>query len=280
MTVRKQKWIGIRAEKKVKGSPLNPNAAVAARYDGKLRALIIRMTREVQDALSKLYSTEAASEYFAMDASVASQARILTNELAERFNGLFGDVAKEMAEEMTDEAAAASESSLKVSLKQMTNGLTLKTDILSGELKEIVTATVAENVALIKTIPAQYMAGVQGAVMRSITTGRGLADLVPYLQDHAGATLKRARLIANDQTRKAFNNINRGRLEKLGVKQFEWLHSAGGQHPRKEHIAMSGKVYSFSDLPVIDSKTGERGIPGQLVNCRCRMIPVLNFDEW
>lgn len=279
MTVRKQKWIGRKSDKLVKGSPLNPSAAVSARYQGKLQALITRMTHATQDALAKLYRTDAAVEYFAMDASVASQARIVMNELAERFEGLFGEAAKEMAEDMTAETAAASESALKMSLKQMTNGLTLKTDMLTGELKEIVTATVAENVALIKTIPAQYMAGVQGAVMRSITTGQGLADLVPYLQDHAGATQRRARLIAHDQTRKVFNNINRGRLEKLGVKQFEWLHSAGGQHPRKEHVAMSGKVYSFSDLPVIDSKTGERGIPGQLVSCRCRMIPVLNFES-
>ena len=46
-----------------------------------------------------------------------------------------------------------------------------------------------ENVGLIKSIPAQYLNGVQGAVMRSITTGNGMQDLVPYLQKHKGITL-------------------------------------------------------------------------------------------
>jgi hypothetical protein len=35
---------------------------------------------------------------------------------------------------------------------------------------------VTENVGLIKSIPTQYLGGVQGAVMRSITTGNGMQD--------------------------------------------------------------------------------------------------------
>jgi uncharacterized protein with gpF-like domain len=36
-------------------------------------------------------------------------------------------------------------------------------------------------------------------------------------------------------------------------------------------------VYSFDDLPVVDERTGETGIPGQAVNCRCTMSPVFDF---
>jgi len=68
-------------------------------------------------------------------------------------------------------------------------------------------------------------------------------------------------------------------MEKVGVKKFKWLHSGGGQKPRKDHIEMNGNIYSFDDLPVIDKRTGERGIPGQAINCRCRMAPVIEFDN-
>jgi uncharacterized protein with gpF-like domain len=30
-------------------------------------------------------------------------------------------------------------------------------------------------------------------------------------------------------------------------------------------------------LPVIDPRTGERGIPGQAINCRCVMRPLVEF---
>jgi len=40
---------------------------------------------------------------------------------------------------------------------------------------------------------------------------------------------------------------------------------------------LNGKKFSFNNLPVIDSKTGERGLPGQAFGCRCRMKPVVNI---
>jgi len=39
------------------------------------------------------------------------------------------------------------------------------------------------------------------------------------------------------------------------------------------------EIFSFDDLPVIDRRSGERGIPGQAINCRCRMAPVIEFDN-
>jgi SPP1 gp7 family putative phage head morphogenesis protein len=141
------------------------------------------------------------------------------------------------------------------------------------------TATVAENVSLIKSIPAQYMKDVAGSVFRAIQTGDGLADIVPKLAEVEGVTMRRARNIALDQTRKTYNAINRERMKAVGVKKFEWIHSGGGQHPRELHMQMDGKVYAFDDLPVIDERTGERGIPGQAVNCRCTMRPIVDFGE-
>src|SRR5262249_44803197 len=122
-----------------------------------------------------------------------------------------------------------------------------------------------------------YLNGVQQAVMRSITTGNGLKDLVPFLQKHRGITLRRARIIAEDQTRKAFSNISRIRMERVGIKEFEWLHSRGSLHPRKLHIDYSGKTFSFENPPIIEERTGERGFPGQAINCKCRMRPVVRF---
>lgn len=278
LTKRKQAWVNNFKPKQLKGLPLNPNAAAEIRYYNELRELILKMTAGTQKAIDRFFKGPHSQDYFGADASVASQARILMNALMDRFDELFGDKAKPLADDMVDDADKWSATQLKTSLKQLSGGLTLNTDILTGDLNEILSASVTENVGLIKSIPAQYLDQVQGAVMRSITTGNGLADLVPFLKNQEGVTLRRARIIAQDQTRKAFSNINFARFDKLGIKEYEWLHSAGGQKPRRLHINLSGKVFSIDKPPVIDEKTGQRGKPGDLINCRCRAIPVVKFE--
>lgn len=280
LTVRKAKWVAQRKPDVIRGNPLNPNAAVTARYYDELKWLVDLMTANVEKKLVKFFETGHVEEFFAADASTASQARIITNALAQKFNALFGANAKPMAESMVKQSAKASSTALHSSLQQLGGGLSLPTSAIKGPLTDIINATVTENVGLIKSISAEYLQGVQGAVMRSITTGSGMQDLVPYLERHKGITLRRARMIATDQTRKAFNNISKSRMENLGVTEYEWIHTGGSNEPREYHAkVLNGKIFKLSEPPVIDPKTGERGIPGQLINCRCRMRPVINLNK-
>lgn len=279
LTRRKSKWVNQRKPDVVRGDVLNNPSIAEQRYYARLLELINRMTTETESELRKFFKEPHAEEYFAQDDSVSSQARMLTNAIAKKFNGLFSTLAKSIAEAQLNRVDKASSSALHSSLSQLTGGLSLNTTSLAGPLTDILNASVTENVALIKSISQQYLSGVQGAVMRSITTGNGLADLVPFLEKHKGITDRRARMIARDQTRKAYNNLNRGRMERSGLKKFEWLHTGGSSHPRKLHQEYSGRIFSFDDLPVIDENTGERGIPGQAINCRCRMVPVLDFGD-
>lgn len=279
LTKRKTAWVAQHNPDAVRGNPLANPSIAEARYYARLREMIDRMIGDVEAELKKFFDEPHAEEYFAQDASVSSQARIIMNMLMKKYNQQFAALAKPIAETQLNRVDKASSSALHSSLQQLTGGLSLKTTSLTGPLTDVLNASITENVELIKSISQQYLSGVQDAVMRSITTGRGLADLVPYLAKHKGITDRRARMIARDQTRKAYNNLNKGRMEKVGLKKFEWLHTGGSAHPRKLHISYSRKVFSFDDPPVIDENTGERGIPGQAINCRCRMIPVLDFGD-
>lgn len=279
-TVRTIPWQGKKPSKVLKGKPLVPSAAVSLRYYWRLRGLIRRMSVETRREIKELFDSSHAKEYFAEDASIASQARILMSALSARFDDLFGTKSKTYAEDVVNESAKHSASTLKLSLAELAEGVTLKVQTFGPEMEEIVKASIAENVSLIKSIPSQYFTQVQGAVMRSITTGQGMADLVPFIKKYEGVTLNRARLIASDQTRKITGNINRAHMESVGLKKFEWLHTHGEQFPRPLHRdVLNGNVYSFANPPVIDKKTGERGFPGQLIGCKCAMVPVIDFES-
>lgn len=279
LTVRKQKWIERRQPELIKGAPLNNPSIVTGKYQSKLDAMIDRMADEVQWTLTRFFNDPTATEYFAQDASVSSQARILTNHLMRKFNDMFATQSVGLADQQANAVDKASSSALHSSLQQLSGGLSLPTTTLSGDLGDILSASITENVALIRSISQQYLQGVQGAVMRSIASGRGLHDLIPFLETHKGVTKRRAAMIAGDQTRKAYNNLNRGRMQKVGLQQFGWLHTGGSQHPRPLHVSYNQRIFNFNDLPIIDERTGERGIPGQAINCHCRMFTVLSFKD-
>lgn len=293
LTKQKSKWARSRKDVTLRGLQLNYNASQQLKYQRSLLTLVRQMTAETKKQIDKLFRGEISEEFFvqqkeaaAMDASIVNQAKKLMKSLLAKFENLFSLKSTPTAEAMLDGAKQTSKSNLHSSLKTLSGGLSLKTGVVPKGMEDVSTAIVAENVSLITSIPAQYFNDITGSVMRSITTGSGLATLIPQIKKYDGITERRAKNIALDQTRKAYNSINKQRMQAIGVKKFEWVHSGGGQHPRLSHIALSGSIYAFDNLPVINkeqvdsgSESPVRGIPGQAINCRCTMIPVIQFDD-
>ncbi len=281
LTQKKQSWAARRKPKVIAGSPLNNPSVLEAKFAANLEGMVRFMADDVRKEIERFFNKPHSEEYFdsAQDASVSSQARILTNKLMSKFNSVFADFAGRAAEIQMNAVDKASSGAVHESLKTLSGGLSLPTTGFTKEMRQILNASTIETVSLIKSISSEYLSGVQQAVVRSIAGGRGLADLVPYLEKKKGITTRRARMIAHDQTRRSFNNLNRARMEKLGCRKFRWLHTGGAAHPRPLHIKYSGQIFSFDDPPIVDEATGLRGIPGTAINCRCRMQIVLDFSD-
>lgn len=278
LTRRKQKWAGSRKPEIIRGDPLATPTSLEMRYAARLHQLVMMMAEEVESELHRFFRGETAQEYFAQDESVASQARILMNAMMGKFNQKFADISKTIAEQQVAAIGKASSSTLHRSLQKLTGGFSLKTTTLAGDVSEVATASIADNVGLIKSISQQYLTGVQGAVMRSVTTGRGLADLVPYLEKHKEITARRAKFIAQDQTRKAYSSINKARMEKIGLKKGGWLHTGGSSHPRKSHQAFNNETFDLKK-GMWDPDAKQWVWPGSLPGCRCRYFTVLEFGD-
>lgn len=264
---------------KILGKPLNYSAANKLRAHRQIAALVNQMTAITEQAIQALFAEDGAPGT-GQDEAFTGKAKRTIEGLTSRFSNLFNLGADQISDSMTADADKQSATALQGSLGAMADALTIRASLLTPAVKDTISAAAAESASLIKSIGKQYLDGVSSALFRSITTGNGLQDLVPYLQQQKGITDRRARFIAADQTRKAYSSINSQRMQALGVKKFKWMHSAGGQHPRLLHKdVLNGNIYSFDDLPVIDERTNERGIPGQLPNCKCFMAPVVTFDD-
>lgn len=287
-----QKRVNARKAKRntaMKGTRLALPAGVADRYHRKLVALTSHMVETTRREVEKLFRQEHFQEHiatFGTDAgSPASQARILTNKLKRQFEQIFTAASPAFAATMVEQANEASAAAVHASLKALSGGLSLKTyGIKTPVMEEFMKAMIANNVSLIKSIPQDFFRDVQQAVLSSITDGKGLDDLSKFFQNQQGVEERRAKNIAIDQTHKAYNGLNKERMQKSGVQAFEWVHSGGGLHPREHHLdrwpaGLNGGHFDFSNLPIIDTRTGERGIPGQAVNCKCTMVPIIKFDD-
>ena len=277
LTRKRKEYVEQRASGILVGSPLTYSAGQMERYE----RLIGKMTAAMyKDYARELKAVFRANDVITIDASISAQARIVLRKLQQKWGRIFRRESPKIVDQIIGGIDKAAGDTLKQSLKQLSGGITLKTDEMPAALKQAVSAAIAENVTLIKSIETQYHTQIEGAVMRSLQPGgRGLADVTEALQKYEGITDRRRNIIAKDQTRKIQASISIERAKSAGIKKFKWLHSRGGSEPRPDHVAMNGNVYSYDDPPVIDRRTGERGFPGQAINCRCQMVPVIEWGD-
>lgn len=281
--VKKRKaWVDQFKVPLVKGTVLHPAESISARYAARMAKLIERMAAETKREVLACLRETGVPDSAVMDASPANQVQIVFNALQRKWDKAFGRIATITTWEMIDDTSKDSERKLTGSLKELSGDLTLDVSAITGDLRDMLDASAKENIALIKRVPSKYFDDMQGDVMRSIQQGNGLQDLIPAFEKRDVQVRNWAKNVALDQTRKVFNDINAGRMQSVGLDEYEWIHGGGSNHPREYHRdVLNGNIYKLSDPPVIQQASGKtpevRGKPSQLPFCRCTMRPVFRL---
>ncbi len=206
------------------------------------------------------------------------------NELKNRFTLLFESRAGVLAQTMCRRTEKVSKNNVYMSLKEVSKDFTLSNPELNKPVRSALAQSISENVNLIKTIPQEHFDRLSERITKAVTEGNGQEYILKAVKEVGSITDRKAKNIAADQTRKAYNAMNKERLSNLGVKKFEWLHTGGSREPREYHMnlypaGLNGGIFSFDDPPVIDEKIGQKGLPGDAYNCRCRILPVVEFNN-
>jgi SPP1 gp7 family putative phage head morphogenesis protein len=253
---------------------LKPSVSVGAAYARELEALTAEMHAETAAAVKAEFANTAA----------ADAADDFWTRLANRLASKFASKATALATGFLTRVNANATSNLERSLKSTSADLTLNMKNTPAVNKAI-KSRISDNVDLITRIPAEFLDKVKKDVNDSLSKGNGLADLQTKMEERYGEAKRHAQLVALDQTRKAYTAINTAKMRANGISKFEWVHSGGSQEPRKYHKdppaqgGLNGGIFDINDPPIIDKKTGERGLPGDDYNCRCTMRPIVTFDD-
>ena len=269
----------------VEGPILLPPAALQDKFVKSWIKQLDLMHKDVDRQIMNLFQSPLSKKTYAQDASLASLAKRLTNKLTDKWSTRFNSFGNKWGNKMSKDFNKQSSIALSMSLKSLSGGLSIKSDAINDRTNNIMISAAAEAASLIKSISSEHLSKVSEEVLRSVRdpAAGGLSKLIANIRKKLNGRYKRtknhAKNVALDQTRKAFNNLNASRLQDAGIEEFEWIHSGGAKEPRKDHIAMNGNVYRFDNPPVIDKRTGERGLPSQAYYCRCMMKPVVRFKR-
>lgn len=271
----------------ITGADLKSSAATSALMAKEVNTMVASMSREIRRIIRDAYEVPEIEERQLIEVMDARRdfnpVEIIAQKLGQmldRWAAIFEEGAKVIASKMVASTIKRSDMELPKSLKTVSLDLTLKP---TPAFNVYMDAATQEAAALIKRVPGEFIPNVQQDVMRSITQGKGLQDLVRDLDKREVKVKNWSKNVARDQTRKAYATVNRVRLQEAGVRKFKWIHSGGSNEPRPHHIkrwpsGLNGGIFSFDDPPIIDPRTGERGLPGQLPFCGCTFAPHIDLE--
>ena len=177
-------------------------------------------------------------------------------------------IAETLAKTVVSKQGQQSDGQLSAMIQQRT-GIDFSSLMSDGALKEAVDEAVAANIALINSIPQQYLDKVEQAVMASLQAGTLNATLADDLLKIEGVTKSRAKLIARDQLGKINSRLSQIRQQSLGITHYFWS-TSHDERVRDRHRRWDGDRIAW-DTPTID------GHPGQAIQCRCTAIPDMDF---
>lgn len=250
-------------KKPVTLAPIRPNLGVEAAFQTRLEALIARMNRDTTRAILTAYRRKPPE--MAQDASPAATLRALIRGLASDWSKRFSEFGAKWGAKFARDATGSADRSFAAALRKA--GFTVRFS-MTRPVNDVVQASIASNVALIRSIPEQYHKDIETSVMRSVQVGRDLGGLAAELQSNFGVTQRRAAIISRSQSNLATAAITRARQQELGITTALWLHSSGGKQPRPSHVANSGKPYDIAK-GWFDPEVKKFILPGELPSCRC-----------
>jgi SPP1 gp7 family putative phage head morphogenesis protein len=146
---------------------------------------------------------------------------------------------------------------------------------LTPQRKKKIAEDYSNNLKLyIKKFSDEQVVTLRKDIEENILNGLRAESLKDYLVDKYNVSEKKAKFLAKQETNLLKTTYTASRYQEAGVEKFVWS-SSRDSRTRPEHKLLDGQIFSFNNLPIIDLKTGKKGLPGEAFGCRCKMKPIV-----
>lgn len=253
------------------GKPIRPSEGLRVAYRRRLTDLVDAMEKSVVYWLSAEWKRQQG-KITAYDASPAVALTQALRKRMARWKRRFGESSAPWGHWFADQAEKSASAAVGASIAGVT-GITVRWQATRA-MNNAVQSIVAENVALIKSLPEKLAPELEGIIMRSVRSGRDLSGVVEDLHKRFEVARHRAAFIAEDQTNKASEALSRVRMQEMGIDRAEWVHVTRSIDARATHKNMDGRSFYLSE-GMFDPGAGRRIQPGELPRCRCTKRPLI-----
>ena len=250
--------------RKAKQKPIKVSRKLELDYTRALLAIVDDMHTETVKALMPIAKQATGDSRRQVADSLFSDFKAAFSKTANTVKAKVSGIAEALAKAVVSKQKTVSDSQLIDMLLKQT-GIDFSALMGDSDLQEAVDEAVAANVALINSLPQQYLDRVEQAVMASLQAGTLNTSLADDLSKIEGITQNRARLIARDQLGKINSRLSQLRQQSLGITHYTWSTSLD-ERVRKRHRQREGDLIAWDSPP-------PNGHPGQPIQCRCTAIP-------
>lgn len=156
----------------------------------------------------------------------------------------------------------------------------LSTMLGPADVRLSLEAVIERNVGLVKSVSDQARGRIADSVFRGLRERKPADAVAKEIREAVAMGRRRARNIAADQLSKLSGELDQERRRQAGIAAWEWRHS-GKLHPREDHVARNGKLYSDDPADVGTEYEGRtvrkppEDRPSQLPFCACGSKAVL-----
>lgn len=105
--------------------------------------------------------------------------------------------------------------------------------------------------------------------------GESRLTIQEYIQNQFKVSQRKAKFLARNESSIAVTEYLSAKYQEEGFTEFKWITNLDGRE-RPLHKELNGKIFRFDNPPIIDERTGQRGLPGETYNCRCTFVPILD----
>lgn len=143
-------------------------------------------------------------------------------------------------------------------------------DFIAKQFSEDYTDTIRFDIK--DKLPEQIIK-MREAVGQMAIRGESRLTIQRYIENNFVKDQKRAKFLARNESSIAVTEYLKAKYQENGSEEFKWIANLD-ERVRDDHRKLHGTVHRYDNPPIIDERTGTRGMPGEFYNCRCTFIPI------
>lgn len=147
---------------------------------------------------------------------------------------------------------------------------------LTEEQKQEIAQSYTNNMRFyIKNFESEHIPEMRRKIQKYVLQGYRLDKIEKLIKQEYPKVAYKAKFLAQNETSIMLAEYKRVTYQEMGFDKFIWRTITDGRE-RKLHEELHGKIFRYDNPPVIDERTGQRGLPGETYNCLIGEMSILS----